>query len=80
MSAPSGDGPALNAQLSAPNAVAVDGDGNVFVADYNNNRVRKITKDGVISMVAGNGTVRKLLGGGRPCHERGDMGTRRRGG
>jgi trimeric autotransporter adhesin len=67
MSAASGDGPALNAQLSAPNAVAVDGAGNVFVADYNNNRVRKITKDGVISVVAGNGTSGSFSGDGGPA-------------
>ncbi len=66
-STPSGDGPALNAQLSAPNAVAVDGDGKVFVADYNNNRVRKITTDGVISVVAGNGTAQNFFGDGGPA-------------
>ncbi len=67
-SAPSGgDGPALSAQLSAPNAVAVDGNGNVFVADYNNNRVRKITTDGVISTVAGNGTAQQFSGDGGPA-------------
>jgi uncharacterized protein (TIGR03437 family) len=64
-SAPSGDdGPALNAQLSAPNAVAADGEGNVYVADYNNNRVRRISKAGVISTVAGNGTAGSFSGDG----------------
>ncbi len=67
MSAPSGDGPALNAPLSTPDAVAVDGNGNVFVADYNNNRVRKITTDGVISTVAGNGTAQQFSGEGGPA-------------
>ena len=58
------DGPALSAQLSAPNAVAVDSEGNVFVADYNNNRVRRISTDGLISTVAGNGMAGGFSGDG----------------
>ena len=52
----SGDGgPATYAQLHTPYGVAVDGDGNVFIADSGNNRVRKVTLSGVISTIAGNG-------------------------
>ena len=54
----SGDGgPATNAQLSYPEAVAVDGAGNLFIADSGNYRVRKISPDKIITTVAGSGAV-----------------------
>ena len=54
----SGDGgPAVNAQLNAPHGVAVDGSGNVYIADSQNNRVRVVTSDGVIRTFAGNGLI-----------------------
>jgi sugar lactone lactonase YvrE len=53
-----GDGaPATVAELNAPGAEAVDGLGNLFVADTGNNVVRKITPGGTITRVAGTGTV-----------------------
>jgi sugar lactone lactonase YvrE len=53
----SGDGgPATSAQLDGPQGVAVDAAGNLFIADTDNSRVRKVTTGGVISTVAGNGT------------------------
>jgi sugar lactone lactonase YvrE len=48
-------GPALAARFQVPNGIAVDGSGNVYVADMFNNRVRRITSAGAISTVAGNG-------------------------
>src|SRR5213593_2815483 len=52
----SGDGgPALSAQLAYPNSVAVDGAGDLFIADTNNQRIRRVTPDGIITTVAGNG-------------------------
>lgn len=49
-----GDGAAAAAcQLDHPIGVAVDGAGNVFVADRGNSRIRKITSSGIISTVAG---------------------------
>ncbi len=53
-----GDGiPAIAAQLNAPQAVAVDDTGNVYIADRYNNRVRKIDTFGIITTVAGSGTA-----------------------
>jgi trimeric autotransporter adhesin len=49
-------GPAANAQLSSPAAVAVDGAGNLYIADLGNLRIRKVSTNGNISTVAGNGS------------------------
>jgi PKD repeat protein len=52
----SGDGgQATSAQLHTPEGVAVDAQGNVFEAEYDNHRIRKIS-GGIITTVAGNGT------------------------
>ncbi len=52
----SGDGgPAAAAQLNSPTGVAVDSLGNLYIADPNNSRIRKVTAAGVISTAAGNG-------------------------
>ena len=53
----SGDGgPATNALLNFPIGVAVDGAGNIYICDNDNNRIRKVTAaTGVISTIAGNG-------------------------
>ena len=48
-------GAATSAQLSAPDGVAVDNAGNVYISDFLNNRVRMVTPAGVISTYAGNG-------------------------
>ena len=54
----SGDtGQATAAQLSSPVGVAVDGAGNVYIADLNNNRIRKVDTAGVITTFAGTGTA-----------------------
>ena len=49
-------GPATSAHLWLPTDVAVDGAGNLFIADSANNRIRKVAPDGTITTVAGNGT------------------------
>ena len=52
----SGDhGSATSAQLNAPVGIAVDSDGNLYIADSLNNRVREVS-NGTITTVAGNGT------------------------
>ncbi|MEE1751155.1 NHL domain-containing protein [Streptomyces sp. SP18CS02] len=54
----SGDGGAATAaRMNGPYAVAVDSTGILYVADFNNHRVRKITTDGKISTAAGTGTA-----------------------
>lgn len=53
-----GDGIAATAaQLYAINNVAVDTMGNAYIADVGNSRIRKITTSGIISTIAGNGTL-----------------------
>jgi hypothetical protein len=52
----SGDGgPAIGARLNHPHGVAVDGAGSLYIADTDNNRIRKVGADGVITTIAGNG-------------------------
>ncbi len=52
----SGDGrPATNAQLAVAYGVGVDSAGNLYIADTQNNRVRKVSSTGVITTIAGNG-------------------------
>ncbi|MCA0297851.1 MAG: FG-GAP-like repeat-containing protein [Proteobacteria bacterium] len=50
-------GAAAQAALNQPRDVAVDGYGNVYVADYGHARVRKISTQGIITTVAGNGST-----------------------
>jgi len=48
-------GLAISAQLFQPEGLAVDATGNLFIADFDNSRVRRVS-NGVITTVAGNGT------------------------
>jgi RHS repeat-associated protein len=60
-----GDGGlAINAKLSEPNGVAIDGQGNLFIADFSNHRIRKVSPDGIITTVAGNGVMGSSGNGG----------------
>ena len=64
----SGDGgPAVNAELYAPWGLAVDSAGNLFIADYQNGRVRKVDTAGIITTVAGNGSADCCSGDGGPA-------------
>lgn len=50
----SGDGgPATDAVMNAPHGIAFDRDGSMLVVDTNNNRVRRIARDGTIATIAG---------------------------
>jgi hypothetical protein len=62
----SGDGnPATSAQLYNPFGVAVDGSGNLYIADFDNSRIREVT-GGIINTVAGNG-AKGFGGDGNPA-------------
>ncbi|RMG93727.1 MAG: hypothetical protein D6706_14920, partial [Chloroflexi bacterium] len=60
------DGAAATSQFNGPFGLAVDSYGNIFVADYYNNRVRKITTQGNVNVTTfvGNGTAGNLDGTG----------------
>ncbi len=54
----SGDGgPAIQAQLNSPYGLALDAQGNLYIADLGNARIRRVALDGTISTIAGGGTV-----------------------
>ena len=60
-------GPATSAALAFPYGVAVDGGGNVLIADSGNHRIRRVAVGtGIITTVAGNGT-RGFSGNGGPA-------------
>jgi sugar lactone lactonase YvrE len=53
----SGDGgPATSAMINEPWGVCTDNNGNVYIADRNSHRIRKVSPGGVITTIAGNGT------------------------
>ena len=47
---------AVSAGINTPYGVAVDNAGNVYIADYGNNRIRKVDASGIITTIAGNGS------------------------
>jgi len=51
------NGPATSALLNNPTAVAVDGAGNLYIADAGNSRIRIVSAAGIIATFAGNGTA-----------------------
>jgi len=56
-------GPATSAMFSNPIDVAVGPDGSIYIADYGNNRIRRVSPDGIITTVAGNGDTYYFRGG-----------------
>ena len=54
----SGDGgPAVRGQLNNPGYLALDASGNLFIVDYSNLRIRRVSPEGTITTIAGNGQV-----------------------
>ncbi len=54
----SGDGgPAAQAQLDYPNDVAISPDGSLYISDSRNYRIRRVSSDGIITTVTGNGAA-----------------------
>jgi hypothetical protein len=49
-------GMATNAGLAWPYGVALDGAGNLYIGDYDDNRIRRVDTNGIITTIAGNGT------------------------
>ena len=64
----SGDGgPATNASLNLPGSVASDAQGNVYIADILNSRIRRVRPDGTIDTYAGTGKGIPSSGDGGPA-------------
>lgn len=67
------DGANANASFNRPNGVAVDASGNIYVADNLNNKIRKISSTGIVSTLAGSGSIGSADGQGvlasfnKPC-------------
>jgi sugar lactone lactonase YvrE len=53
----SNDGAGPNARFDGPTNITIGGDGNLYVADSGNNTIRKITPAGVVSTIAGAGSL-----------------------
>ena len=49
------NGPAIDARLGFPAGMVVDGAGNLYIADQDNNRIRKVDSSGTITTIAGSG-------------------------
>jgi uncharacterized protein (TIGR03437 family) len=62
------DGPAAFAQLNLPGACATDSAGNLYIADTESHRIRKVSAGGIISTVAGSG-LEGSSGDGGPATE-----------
>jgi hypothetical protein len=61
-------GPAVGAVLRSPERILAAPDGSVYIADKDNNRIRRVTRDGIIHTIAGTGSAESQgLGDGLPA-------------
>ena len=60
----SADGTGTEASFASPSGVAVDAGGNVYIADFNNNKIRKMTSEGAVTTFAGSGLAGSADGPG----------------
>jgi len=63
---PEDGGPAIDAQMNDPIGIAIDRAGNILIADALYHRIRRVTPDGTITTIAGNG-IPSFLGDGGPA-------------
>ena len=61
-------GPALKAHLNFPAGMALDAEGNLYIADRNNHRIRKVDSKGIVTTISGTG-VAGFGGDGGPAVE-----------
>ena len=68
------DGPGAAAAFNTPSAIALDHEGNLYVADTGNHAIRKVAPDGAVTTLAGNGSPGALDGIGRAAQFNGPVG------
>ena len=68
------DGTGGDARFDTPSGLAIAADGTLYVADTGNNAVRRITRDGIVTTLAGEGTAGLQDGQGREARFNGPLG------
>lgn len=68
------DGQGSSARFNTPSALAVDAQGNLYVADTGNNAVRRVAPDGMVTTIAGSGKAGSRDGAAREAEFNGPVG------